>query len=310
MSLETISETDLDELEVKLGTRFRNRGLLRQALTHESFVNEWGAEKRDPSMTSYERLEFLGDSVLNFVVANALFERSDDASEGELSMGRAYIVCKDSLAKAADDLELGDYILRGKGETVYSPNVRASVLEDSFEAIIGAIHIDRGLEAALEFVFQHLGSQIEHVAENGVEKDPKSAFQELVQGAGLKTPRYQTEATTVDQYGEQSYIAHVTIGGRVVAQGVGVSKSKAQQRAAAKAKEMFAEEIPSEFAGMVSRRHAPNRANDQVTVSSRSATSNSSVLGNWRRLGSWLNLVLLRKSEQPPRRRLIYKRPD
>lgn len=310
MSLETFTETNLDELESKLGISFNNRNLLKQALTHESFVNEWGAENADSSMTSYERLEFLGDSVLNFVVANALFERSRGASEGELSIGRAHIVCKDSLAKAADRLELGDYILRGKGESIYSPNVRDSVLEDSFEAIIGAIHIDRGLDAALDFVFQHLGHQIEQVAKNGVEKDPKSAFQELVQGAGLRTPRYHTELSKVDEYGEQHFLARVMIEGRVVAQGVGVSKSKAQKRAAAKAKDMFADGIPSDFAKKPSKRKSTSRSNGRSTVSNGTGSSSSSSSASWRRLGSWLSLGVLRRGEPTPRRRLIYKRTD
>ena len=310
MALESISETDLDELEVKLGISFNDRNLLKQALTHESFLNEWGTEKTDASQDSYERLEFLGDSVLNFVIANALFERSDDASEGELSMGRAHIVCKDSLAKAADELDLGDYILLGKGEMLYSPSVRDSVLEDSFEAIIGAIHVDRGLEAALQFVFQHLGRQIEDVAKNGVEKDPKSAFQELVQGAGLRTPRYHTELSKVDQYGEQHYIAHAMIGGRVVAKGVGVSKSKAQKRAAAKAIEEFSAGIPREFAEMVTKRQMPRPTNGQASISFGRGSSSSRKSEGWRRLSSWLSLVVFRRGQQEPRRRLIYRRPD
>ena len=310
MAQESISETDLDELEVKLGISFNDRNLLKQALTHESFLNEWGTEKTDASQDSYERLEFLGDSVLNFVIANALFERSDDASEGELSMGRAHIVCKDSLAKAADELDLGDYILRGKGEMLYSPSVRDSVLEDSFEAIIGAIHVDRGLEAALQFVFQHLGQQIEDVAKNGVEKDPKSAFQELVQGAGLRTPRYHTELSKVDQYREQHYIAHAMIGGRVVAKGVGVSKSKAQKRAAAKAIEEFSAGIPREFAEMVTKRKSLRHTNVDSIVSTGSSSSRSTKVESLRRFGNWLSVVVFRRSQQTPGRRLIYRRSD
>ena len=313
MALETKSETQLDELEAKLGISFTDRNLLKQALTHESFVNEWGAENSDASMISYERLEFLGDAVLNFAIADALFESSDDASEGELSMGRAYIVCKDSLAKAAEELGLGDYILRGRGETVYSPNVRDSVLEDSFEAIIGAIHVDQGLDAACRFVFEQLGHQIEHVAKHGVEKDPKSAFQELVQGAGLKTPRYQTELANVGENGEQSYIARVTVGGRVVANGVGISKSKAQQRAAAKAKEMFSEGIPSEFVRMRAKRKSSRYVNGEATMSIGSGSSRSSRVDSWRRLGnlgSWFSLVVFRRRQETPGRRLIYRRSD
>ena len=310
MTLETNSETELDELEVKLGVTFTNRNLLKQALTHESFINEWADEHVAAPMSSYERLEFLGDAVLNFAVANALFERSDDASEGELSMGRANIVCKDSLAQAAGNLDLGDYILRGKGETVYSPNVRESVLEDSFEAIIGAIHVDQGLDAALRFVFTHLGHQIEHVAKHGVEKDPKSAFQELVQGAGLKTPRYQTELTSINENGEHRYLARVTVGGREVANGVGMSKSKAQKRAAAKANELFSKGIPVAFAQMAPKSRQSSRTARSSADYVASKPSDRSRSEGWRRFGNWLGLHAFRKREETPSRRLIYRRSD
>ena len=98
MAPEIIPESEIDELETKLGVNFSNRNLLRQALTHESFVNEWSADDVERGMQSYERLEYLGDAVLNYTVANALFERSMTATEGEMSIGRAHIVCRDSLA--------------------------------------------------------------------------------------------------------------------------------------------------------------------------------------------------------------------
>ena len=307
MAPETQSETDLDELEARLGVTFINRNLLRQALTHESYVNEWSTEIDRKELRSYERLEFLGDAVLNFTVANALFEQSGSANEGELSMGRADIVCKDSLAKAADRLSLGEYILRGKGETAFSPNIRDSVLEDSFEAIIGAIHIDRGFDAACQFIFDQLGHQIEHVAEHGVEKDPKSAFQELVQGAGLKTPRYQTQTAIVDSNGEPQYLARVMVGGRQVAAGVGLSKSKAQKNAAAKARVIFAEGIPDEFAKMVAQRARSGRGRLKSETADPSTKSRSQ---NWRRVGNLLSILGLRKGDESARRRLVYRRSD
>ena len=225
-------------------------------------------------------------------------------------MGRANIVCKDSLAQAAGELDLGDYILRGKGETVYSPNVRESVLEDSFEAIIGAIHVDQGLDAALRFVFTHLGHQIEHVAKHGVEKDPKSAFQELVQGVGLKTPRYQTELVSVDENGEHRYLARVTVGGREVASGIGVSKSKAQKRAAAKANELFSNGIPAVFVQASSKSQQRRRATTSSEDYVASKPSSSSRSDGWRRFGNWLGLFAFRKREETPSRRLIYRRSD
>jgi ribonuclease-3 len=301
-----ISDSEVEELQSKLGVRFSNRDLLLQALTHESFVNEWGAGRDVSELQSYERLEYLGDAVLNFTVANALFESSDDATEGEMSMGRAHVVCKDSLASAAERIDLGNYILRGKGEAIDSPNVRDSVLEDAFEAIIGALYVDQGNDAARKFVFHHLGEQIEHVVQHGVDKDPKSAFQELVQGVGLRTPRYRTQAAGFNADGQQQYRAQVLIGGREVASGFGTSKSKSQQNAAKKARKRFADGVPTEFMKLKTKRSNSSDGLSEREVASvwRSATN------TLRRTRTWLSLNVLRKSEETPGRHLIYKRPD
>lgn len=300
----------MDELQTKLGVRFTDRDLLRQALTHESFVNEWSAEHSESEVCSYERLEYLGDAVLNFTVANALFEQSQTANEGELSMGRAHIVCKDSLAGAAEQLDLGDHILRGKGEIAFSPVVRDSVLEDSFEAIIGAIHVDQGFEAARNFVFEQLGEKISYVVRNGVDKDPKSAFQELVQGVGLKTPRYQTDLIGADAVGQQNYRAQVTIDGRVAATGYGASKPKAQKSAAVSALERFADGIPSEFERAVrKRRSGLAKRRGQVPIRRQGAVQGSVAVG-FRKVGGWLNLGVFRKKTSTPGRRLVFKRSE
>ena len=310
MAPEIIPESEIDELETKLGVSFSNRGLLRQALTHESFVNEWGADDVDRGMQSYERLEYLGDAVLNYTVANALFERSMTATEGEMSIGRAHIVCRDSLADAAQRLNLGDHVLRGKGETAYSPNVRDSVLEDSFEAIIGAIHEDQGYEAASEFVFRHLGKQIEQVAAHGVDKDPKSAFQELVQGIGLRTPRYWTGNAGTGTDGQQQYVARVSVGGEVVASGLGNSKSKAQKSAAANAQSIFADGVPEKFIKTSMQSQKAAAASGQNSISSSGVRASGSTFDGFRRVGSWLGNVVLRRDNSSPRRQLIYKRSD
>ena len=310
MALEITPDSEIDELEVKLGVNFSNRDLLRQALTHESFVNEWGVENSGDEVQSYERLEYLGDAVLNYTVANALFERSMTATEGEMSIGRAYIVCRDSLAEAAQRLNLGDHVLRGKGETAYSPNVRDSVLEDSFEAIIGAIHEDQGYEAASEFVFRHLGKQIEQVAAYGVDKDPKSAFQELVQGIGLRTPRYWTGNAGTSADGQQQYVARVSVGGEVVASGFGNSKSKAQKSAAANAQSIFADGIPEKFAKTVMKSQKATAESGQTSISYSGVRASGSTFDGFRRIGNWLGNVVLRRNNSSPGRQLIYKRSD
>ena len=303
-------ESEITELEGKLGVKFSNRDLLRQALTHESFVNEWVSESTVDGVRSYERLEYLGDAVLNFTVANALFQSSDDASEGEMSIGRAHIVCKESLANAAQCLDLGDHILRGKGEASFSPNIRESVLEDSFEAIIGAIYVDQGYDATKEFIFRHLGQRIDHVARNGVDKDPKSAFQELVQGVGLRTPRYRTEAAGFDVDGQQQYRARVLISGREVASGMGVSKSKAQKCAAKNAQTRFADGVPTEFASMAARRPAATSAVGHRSSENGNTSIKVLATAGVKRVVGWLSLGAVRKSEPTPGRHLIYKRPE
>ncbi len=310
MAPEIIPESEIDELETKLGVNFSNRDLLRRALTHESFINEWGSDDTGRGMQSYERLEYLGDAVLNYTVANALFERSMTATEGEMSIGRAHIVCRDSLADAAQRLNLGDHVLRGKGETAYSPNVRDSVLEDSFEAIIGAIHEDQGYEAASQFVFRHLGKQIEQVAAHGVDKDPKSAFQELVQGIGLRTPRYWTGNAGTGTDGQQQYVARVSVGGEVVASGFGNSKSKAQKSAAANAQSIFADGVPAKFAKTAMKSQKTAAASGQTSISSSGVRASGSTFDGFRRIGNWLGNVVLRRDNSSLRRQLIYKRSD
>ncbi|MXX92416.1 MAG: ribonuclease III [Chloroflexi bacterium] len=310
MAPEIIPELEIDELETKLGINFSNRNLLRQALTHESFVNEWGADDVERGMQSYERLEYLGDAVLNYTVANALFERSMTATEGEMSIGRAHIVCRDSLAQAAQRLNLGDHVLRGKGETAYSPNVRDSVLEDSFEAIIGAIHEDQGYEAASQFVFRHLGKQIEQVAAHGVDKDPKSAFQELVQGIGLRAPRYWTGNAGTGADGQQQYVARVSVGGEVVASGFGNSKSKAQKSAAANAQSIFADGMPEKFAKTAMKPQTVAAEGGQTSISSSGDGRSGSTFDGFKRIGNLLSNIVLRRNNSSPGRQLIYKRPE
>ena len=308
MASETHPESEIAELELKLGVSFTNRDLLRQALTHESFINEWGSDEAEGEISSYERLEYLGDAVLNYAVANALFERSTGANEGELSMGRAHIVCKDSLAEAAQELDLGDHILRGKGEISYSPHVRDSVLEDSFEAIIGAIHEDQGYDAARRFVFDQLGNKIEEVAKNGVAKDPKSAFQELVQGVGLKAPRYHTEMLPRPVSGEQQFRARVMVDGCEVATGIGESKSKAQKKAAAKATELFSNGVPARFVNSNDRQRTPATRQNGWSYYAGTSSNSGSAVGGMKRFASWVSMVVLRKRGSTSGRRLILKR--
>ena len=305
MAYEIHPESEIVDIESRLGVRFNNRDLLRQALTHESFVNEWGAVNDDGELASYERLEYLGDAVLNYTVAVGLFERSDDADEGELSMGRANIVCKDSLAAVARNLDLSDHILLGNGELAFNSKVRDSVLEDSFEAIVGAIYVDQGYKTAEGFVYDQLGEKIDDVVKNGVPKDPKSAFQEMVQGAGLKTPHYETDLVGTSASGEQTYQARVYVGGHQFGTGLGTSKARAQKEAAAEARDQFASKVRGKYKTLAKNRPANRLRDDKV-----SQAPDPGISGSYRRVIGWFGSVISRKSESESGRRLVYKRPE
>ncbi len=304
------TENEIAELEAKLGVEFNNRDLLKQALMHESFVNEWNVANANSQVRSYDRLEYLGDAVLNYTVGRALFEKSSGANEGELSMGRSSIVCRDSLARVAQRLDLSDHILLGKGETTFNPTIRDSILEDSFEAIVGAIHVDQGYTAASRFVFDQLGDEIARVVRNGVEKDPKSAFQEMVQAAGLPTPRYGTHLINVDANHQYTYKAQVSVDGRVVATGYGTSKARAQKSAAAQAKDQFSSQMPERSKREAVGRRASSRAPQKDTVPYEHQENGSAVSDGMRRVRAWLSVMVMRRSSNEPKRRLIYRRPD
>ena len=308
MAAEIHPESEIAELEVKLGVSFNNRDYLRQALTHESFINEWGAENHEVQIESYERLEYLGDAVLNYAVANALFERSALLTKASCRLAGLLSSAKILWLVRLRISILATTSCEVKGEISYSPHVRDSVLEDSFEAIIGAIHEDQGFEAARRFVFDQLGDKIEKVAKNGVAKDPKSAFQELVQGIGLKTPRYRTEMLPKAVSGEQHFRARVMIDGREVATGIGESKSKAQKNAAAKASELFSNGVPPRFVNSTFRRRTTETGSNGRLQNTASSNSFGVAAGGVKRIASWVNVVVLRRRGSTPRRRLILKR--
>ncbi len=302
----------IDDLESKLGVSFNDRGLLVRAMTHESFANEWSLEhpNSNSEVESYERLEYLGDAVLSYAVAHELFANATDADEGELSIGRASIVCRDSLAEAARRLSLEPHILLGKGETEYSSIVRESVLEDAFEAVVGAIHVDQGYDAARAFVMTQLGEMIGNVIADGVEKDPKSAFQELVQGAGLKTPSYRTQETGTDRSGQTMFRSKVSVLNRVVAEGEGTSKSRAEKTAAANAKTKFERGIPATLLVQEASNAGVMALRSEVDYRNRKYGTRGESPSALRKLKAWLSRPTLRDRQTQGRRRILIKRPD
>jgi ribonuclease-3 len=213
----------------RLGYRFRDPALLEAALTH-----------RSASRTNYERLEFLGDSVLNFVVALLAFRAFPDAPEGDLSRYRAALVSAPTLASVAISLDLGEELRLGSGELKSGGFRRDSILADALEALIGAIYIDGGLEAASETVSRLLGGKLEELPSAEILKDPKTRLQEELQSRGLALPRYALEEVGGEPH-EQWFVASceaADLGLR--ATGRGTSRRRAEQEAAQKVLEIIA----------------------------------------------------------------------
>jgi len=218
---------ELAALEEQLGVRFRDRSLLDLALRHGSFSHERG---RDPAK-SYERLEFLGDAVLALVVSDDLYRRRPDMDEGGLAKHRARVVNEAALASAAKRLDLGRYLLLGKGEEKGGGRQRASMLADAVESVIGAVYIDSGYGVAHAVVSRWVSDLAEEIQRAG--EDFKSQLQERLQRRG-QMPRYRiTEEQGPDH--ERTFVAIVEAGGRPLGQGRGKSKKEAEQSAAQEA---------------------------------------------------------------------------
>ena len=211
----------LAEIERRLGHKFANPDLARQALTHRSF----GAPHN-------ERLEFLGDSLLNCSVATLLYERFPQLPEGDLSRLRAGLVNQSSLSEAALQLGLGDRLRLGEGELKSGGFRRPSILADSLEALLGAVFLDSGFEAVRGAVGGLFAGKLDSAADKPVDKDPKTALQEHLQGRGLALPRYSVQKTEGEAH-EQTFIVECRVDDLgIMASGKGPSRRAAEQGAA------------------------------------------------------------------------------
>lgn len=204
---------------------FKNKDLIDQALTHRSWVNEHKGIR-----TSNERLEFLGDAILEYIVSKELFAEFPDKEEGYLTALRANLVNTVSLSEVAKALELGEYLFLSKGEEESGGRTNPSLLADTVEAIIGAIFIDRGVEDAEEFVRVNLLVDIKKRAASPL-KDFKSRLQELVQSQSLPAPKYQVVTETGPDH-NKTFVLDVLVGGQAWGRGEGKSKAQAEQEAA------------------------------------------------------------------------------
>ena len=226
----------LRELVESLGLKMEESSLLHQALTHTSYANEEGRPRED-----YERLEFMGDAVIQMVVTEHLFARFPQKSEGELAKMRAAVVCQESLARAARRIQLGDYLMLGKGEIQSGGKERLSVLSDAFEAVAAAVYLEMGWEAARSFVLTALAGELGGL--NRLERaiDPKSALQEHLQAVSKEAPVYRLiEASGPDH--DKVFVSEVLHQGRVLGRGSGRSKKASEQEAARKALLLLAQD--------------------------------------------------------------------
>lgn len=209
--------------------KFNNIELLNLALTHTSFVNESKSQ-----LESNERLEFLGDAVLELATSNFLFNRFPNMPEGALTKTRTNIVRAESLAAVSRKLKLGEMLLLGHGEEESGGRSRLSNLEDVFEAVLGAVYLDQGWEIARSYVFRHMKRTLDEVREGEVAKDHKSALQEFIQ----QTPGRTIEYVELDSFGpdhSRSFEFAVKIDDRIYGRGIGKSKKEAEQIAAKEA---------------------------------------------------------------------------
>lgn len=230
---------DLRKLEGYLGVRFKDLSLLHTALVHTSYANEGRHHTKHN-----ERLEFLGDAVLELVSSTYLFQHFPGLPEGELTKTRASIVCSATLAKLARRLHLGDYLLLGHGEEMSGGRTRTTNLEDAFEAVIGAVYLDQGWEAAQAYVLRQLAGEFENVREGENLQDYKTELQELVQQTPGQSVEYEMlEATGPDH--AKHFAFAVKIAGEVLGTGEGHSKKQAEQNAARMALEKLKPEEPS-----------------------------------------------------------------
>ena len=219
---------EFDELQTRIEYRFRDRGLLEHALTHRSRA----AEDASGGVCDNESLEFLGDAVLGLVVADAQFRRFPDYNEGQKSKIKASVVSTQSLARHAEQMRLGEHLILGRGEEKTGGRFKQALLADAYEALIAAIYLDGGLEAAAEFLLRELKDAIEAGAtQNFVGQDFKSALQERLQALGRPLPEYRIAAEEGPDH-RKIFTIDVVVSGEVLATASGKAKKEAEQEAA------------------------------------------------------------------------------
>ena len=227
----------MQSLEEQFGYQFQNPLLLAEALTHPSLAYETHRAHFDN-----QRLEFLGDAVLQLIFTHELFKTFADYNEGNLTKLRARLVSRTALAGYARTRDLGAHLLMGRGEEASGGRERSSTLSDAFEALIGAIYLDGGLETAREVVLRLCASELKQICEEPTEVNPKGQLQEMLQALAASSPQYTIVAEEGPDH-QKKFVAQVEWNGRLLGQGTGLSKKQAETAAAEAA--LHSEEVKS-----------------------------------------------------------------
>lgn len=223
-------EKNIEEFENKIGIKFNDRNLLRQSLTHRSFLNENKGSKSSHN----ERLEFLGDAVLELVITRYLYDEYQTKNEGDLTSIRSALVNAQTCAEVAKKLEVNDFLLLSKGEAKDTGRARQYILANALEAIIGAIYLDQGYEIAKNFIEKYIAPLTKKIVEEELWVDAKSKFQERAQDEAGITPTYKTVKEVGPDH-DKKFTVGVFLHQEKIAEGEGDSKQEAEQSAARKA---------------------------------------------------------------------------
>jgi ribonuclease-3 len=218
---------DFDILEKKLGFKFKNKDLLTQAFTHRSYLNENPGFKLEHN----ERLEFLGDAVIELIVTENLYKEYPQKTEGDLTNWRASLVNAKMMTSVAEDLGFNEFLLLSKGEAKEGGKARAYILANTFEALLGALYLDSGYEPCAEFIKKYLLANLEGIIRDGSYKDAKSKFQEKSQEKVSVTPSYKVLRESGPDH-DKKFIVGVYLGSELIAEGEGSSKQEAEEAAA------------------------------------------------------------------------------
>ena len=223
----------LEKLQSVLGIKFKDKRMLERALIHRSYLNE-----HLPEMADNERLEYLGDSVLGLIVNEYLFKHFENYQEGELAKIKSVVVSEETLAEVAHNLNVGSFLLMGRGEETTGGRDRASILANTLEAIIGAYYLDSGLRDARRFVLGFLKKHVDRIDRMTYQRDPKTALQEYVQKKYKERPLYEVIEETGPDHNKE-FSVRLLINGKEIMTGSGSSKRKAEMSAASTALKMI-----------------------------------------------------------------------